>query len=303
MVLSKIGGGNISSGGVSNQYNERRNSSGMLVDNSVLALHPRLQRMVSDFQSRCKGLLQAKKWRAWGKPGSMPNAGQYTYESAQITRYETGQHFLAHEDAFPRALAQSNGFQRSATLLLYLNTVPQGGCTRFEKLDLAVAPAKGKMLIFFPAKSDVGICRLGLSGAIANAHISASGVGYVVGLTLMKRFINAHISALGADGTADSRTLHTGEDAQDTTKHVIQQWVVCGWGDLPAAAAKAKSGASPSATASSSTGTPSSSATAAMGATPQRFSISVPSKASAKGPEGKDAKKGGSKKKKGFGKK
>jgi hypothetical protein len=36
-----------------------------------------------------------------------------------------GQHFLAHEDAFPPLLAASNGFQRHATLLLYLNDVPQ----------------------------------------------------------------------------------------------------------------------------------------------------------------------------------
>lgn len=35
------------------------------------------------------------------------------------------QHFLAHEDAFPLGLARNNGFQRRATLLLYLNTVAQ----------------------------------------------------------------------------------------------------------------------------------------------------------------------------------
>jgi hypothetical protein len=40
-------------------------------------------------------------------------------------RYTTGQHFLAHEDGFPPLLATSNGFQRHATLLLYLNDVQQ----------------------------------------------------------------------------------------------------------------------------------------------------------------------------------
>lgn len=40
-------------------------------------------------------------------------------------RYETGQHFLSHEDGFPALLATANGFQRHATLLLYLNDVQQ----------------------------------------------------------------------------------------------------------------------------------------------------------------------------------
>jgi hypothetical protein len=40
-------------------------------------------------------------------------------------RYLPGQHFLAHEDAFPALLATANGFQRHATLLLYLNDVQQ----------------------------------------------------------------------------------------------------------------------------------------------------------------------------------
>lgn len=42
-------------------------------------------------------------------------------------RYEAGQHFLAHEDGFPALLATANGFQRHATLLLYLNDVQQVG--------------------------------------------------------------------------------------------------------------------------------------------------------------------------------
>ncbi len=42
-----------------------------------------------------------------------------------MCRYTTGQHFLAHEDGFPPLLANANGFQRHATLLLYLNDVQQ----------------------------------------------------------------------------------------------------------------------------------------------------------------------------------
>lgn len=44
-----------------------------------------------------------------------------------MARYEGGQHFLAHEDAFPSRLARYNGFNRHATLLIYLNDVPQVG--------------------------------------------------------------------------------------------------------------------------------------------------------------------------------
>lgn len=47
--------------------------------------------------------------------------------SCQVARYEQGQHFLSHEDAFPVPLVRANGFQRHATALLYLNTVEQVG--------------------------------------------------------------------------------------------------------------------------------------------------------------------------------
>jgi hypothetical protein len=47
-------------------------------------------------------------------------------------RYEAGQHFLAHEDAFPPELAAGNGFQRHATLLLYLNDVQQVRTIRYQ---------------------------------------------------------------------------------------------------------------------------------------------------------------------------
>jgi collagen type III alpha len=64
-----------------------------------------------------------------------------------------GQHFLAHEDGFPPQIALKKGYQRRATLLVYLNDVAEGGATRFEHLGLAVQPRKGKALLFFPAFS------------------------------------------------------------------------------------------------------------------------------------------------------
>jgi len=61
---------------------------------------------------------------------------------------------LNTQDAFPLPLASSNGFNRHATLLLYLNNVPSGGVTRFDHLDLSVQPRRGRALIFFPSFAD-----------------------------------------------------------------------------------------------------------------------------------------------------
>ena len=47
-----------------------------------------------------------------------------------------------------------NGFQRRATLLVYLNDVAAGGATRFEHLGFAVQPRAGDALLFFPALAD-----------------------------------------------------------------------------------------------------------------------------------------------------
>jgi hypothetical protein len=46
---------------------------------------------------------------------------------------------------------QENGGQRLATLIVYLNTVSQGGATAFKDLNMKVSPEKGKALLFFPA--------------------------------------------------------------------------------------------------------------------------------------------------------
>jgi collagen type III alpha len=64
-----------------------------------------------------------------------------------------GQHFLSHEDGFPSAIALDKGYQRRATLLVYLNDVPQGGATQFDHLGFGVQPQRGKALLFFPSFS------------------------------------------------------------------------------------------------------------------------------------------------------
>merc|ERR1712187_702602 len=72
----------------------------------------------------------------------------------QVTRYEHGQFFRMHGDAYSRATAAEYGFQRRATLLLYLNDVPEGGETRFEMLGVSIGPTAGTAILFFPAFAD-----------------------------------------------------------------------------------------------------------------------------------------------------
>ncbi|GLC36825.1 hypothetical protein PLESTB_000779000 [Pleodorina starrii] len=151
MQASRIGASNVTSL-YGNASSNRRTSTSMMVTPGVAG--PVMDTVVSELQSRGKKLLRADEGPAWGPSGKLPRSGQYCYEALQVARYETGQHFLAHEDGFPPALASSNGFQRHATLLVYLNDVAVGGATRFDHLGLAVRPAKGKALLFFPAFAD-----------------------------------------------------------------------------------------------------------------------------------------------------
>lgn len=106
------------------------------------------------------------------------------FEEAQIVRYRTGEEFSWHYDEIPSSQL-SNGGQRVATLLVYLNTIQKGGGTIFRDLEdtngnmLTMRPKKGSALLFFPAL---------------------------------------------ADGTPDDRTLHKGEIAVEE-KMIAQIWV------------------------------------------------------------------------------
>ncbi len=108
-------------------------------------------------------------------------------EEAQVVRYRTGEQFSWHYDEIPREQL-SNGGQRIATLLVYLNTLSDngGGATIFRDLkgvdgvgELTMRPKRGSALLFFPAK---------------------------------------------ADGTPDDRTLHKGEVAVEE-KTIAQMWI------------------------------------------------------------------------------
>mmetsp|Transcript_3531 Transcript_3531/g.10169 ORF Transcript_3531/g.10169 Transcript_3531/m.10169 type:complete len:388 (+) Transcript_3531:65-1228(+) len=91
-------------------------------------------------------LLQSRK-DGFKKPA---RAGDWACEQPQLARYSAGQHFLTHFDSFPRDIVAQKGYQRKATLLVYLNDVEKGGGTHFNLMDLRVQPKKGSALLFFP---------------------------------------------------------------------------------------------------------------------------------------------------------
>ena len=81
-------------------------------------------------------------------------------EEPQIVKYDIGQEFSYHYDILPNEQL-SNGGQRVATILIYLNTISEknGGSTMFRDLvdgtnkngTLFVQPVQGSALIFFPS--------------------------------------------------------------------------------------------------------------------------------------------------------
>jgi prolyl 4-hydroxylase len=74
-------------------------------------------------------------------------------EPLQMLHYGVGGEYLAHQDFFDPADPGSQvltrvGGQRIATLVIYLNNVPEGGATDFPELELSVKPRKGSGVYF-----------------------------------------------------------------------------------------------------------------------------------------------------------
>ena len=74
-------------------------------------------------------------------------------EAIQGQRYTAGQEFKPHVDFFPPGTRtwdkeQALGGQRSMTAMAYLNPVEEGGETDFPRLDLAVPPRPGMLLVW-----------------------------------------------------------------------------------------------------------------------------------------------------------
>jgi len=86
------------------------------------------------------------------------------WEELQIVRYQPGEQFTWHLDAFsPSETLEEKGGQRVATLIVYLNDLGanSGGSTLFRDLGvtehefLKVQPKKGSALLFFPAAGGI----------------------------------------------------------------------------------------------------------------------------------------------------
>jgi prolyl 4-hydroxylase len=74
-------------------------------------------------------------------------------EGLQILHYCTGDEYAPHYDYFPPDDAGSvphlsQGGQRVASLIIYLNDVEEGGATVFPRLGLTVGPKKGAAVYF-----------------------------------------------------------------------------------------------------------------------------------------------------------
>jgi prolyl 4-hydroxylase len=80
-------------------------------------------------------------------------------ELLQGQRYTEGQEFRTHSDWFQHtspgwSTEKHNGGQRAFTAMVYLNDVTDGGETDFPRLDLAVAPRAGTVLVWNNADRD-----------------------------------------------------------------------------------------------------------------------------------------------------
>jgi prolyl 4-hydroxylase len=83
------------------------------------------------------------------------------FEPVQVCRYQVGEEYSEHQDSIPihtrsddGAAFMAQGGQRVATILVYLNSVDQGGETAFPKLGYACRPRKGRCLLFCPGLRD-----------------------------------------------------------------------------------------------------------------------------------------------------
>jgi hypothetical protein len=75
-------------------------------------------------------------------------------EPITILRYQPGDEYRPHADYYdPKhpgsATGLSQGGQRVATFLVYLNDVPAGGETAFPRIDISMPPERGAGLLFF----------------------------------------------------------------------------------------------------------------------------------------------------------
>lgn len=89
-----------------------------------------------------------------GRVESVTSIPRENGEDLQVLRYGIGGEYQPHFDYFDSSTIgggyhHSRGGQRVATMILYLNTVENGGETIFPKADLKIKPVKGRALLFY----------------------------------------------------------------------------------------------------------------------------------------------------------
>lgn len=78
---------------------------------------------------------------------------QGNFEDPQVLRYQKGEYYQAHHDSTEVDLQMVAGY-RIYTMFLYFDDVESGGETSFPKLNLTVAPARGKALLWPSVMND-----------------------------------------------------------------------------------------------------------------------------------------------------
>jgi prolyl 4-hydroxylase len=81
-------------------------------------------------------------------------------ETTQIQKYDVGQQFKEHNDAFYKGLDDSyleERGQRSWTVMVYLNNVEKGGETEFTKLNKKIIPNVGQAVAWCSVDKDGNI--------------------------------------------------------------------------------------------------------------------------------------------------
>lgn len=102
-------------------------------------------------------------------------------EPIQGQRYDPGQYFKAHTDCFAPNTAEfekhtKTGGQRTWTIMVYLNQVPSGGETRFERVGRTFQPLAGTAI----AWNNIGADGAPNTATLHEALPVEEGVKYVI---------------------------------------------------------------------------------------------------------------------------
>lgn len=111
-------------------------------------------------------------------------ASNFEHDDIQITRYEEGEYYLPHFDAYNFFLnkkIKEKKYQRIKTIILYLNDDYDGGQIYFSNLNLKIKPSRGNFLVF---ENCIGESHYIHPNALHESKIVTRGVKYIATLWL-----------------------------------------------------------------------------------------------------------------------